>query len=178
MGGRSDIPDGMPQGTPGASLQTAGSGGARRRQPGAGFWGRRWASFASRPVRCRQLTASMWCRLLRHGMVPPGTVPPIGGTVSPGDGKARDGRVRRGLAGMLGRPLRPGLVAGPVSARQPPGGAPSGGVPPDIMRGGAGAGPPGKGPAERCRLSAARYCRAGTSACCCRHGMVPTIVGT
>ena len=42
----------------------------------------------------------------RHGMVPPGTVPPIGGTVSPGDGKARDGRARRGLAGTLGRPSK------------------------------------------------------------------------
>ena len=37
----------------------------------------------------------------------------------------------------------PGQSAGPASARQSPGGALSGGVPPDIMRGGAGAGPPG-----------------------------------
>ena len=34
------------------------------------------------------------------------------------------------------------------------------------------------GPADWCRLSAARYCRAGTSACCCRHGVVPPVGGT
>ena len=67
--------------------------------------------------------------------------------------------------GCKGRPegalSMPGQSAGPAPARQPPGGALSGGVPPDIMRGGAGAGPPGKGPAERCRQQAARFQAAG-----------------
>ena len=79
-------PTGCRRGRQRASLHTAGqsAGGIlvppdpaafrRRLNRGAGFWGRRWASFASRPVRCRQLTAryvvpaiagTAWCRLVR-----------------------------------------------------------------------------------------------------------------
>ena len=52
-----------------------------------------------------------------------------GGGVAPAEW-----RVQRTPNGVLSLP---GLVAGPVSAWQLPGGALSGGVPPDIMRGGA-----------------------------------------
>ena len=80
--------------------------------------------------------------------------PPIGGAVRPPDRAAQNGgggvapaewRVQRTPNGVLSLP---GQSAGPVPARQSPGGAPSGGIPPDIMRGGAGAGPPG-GPGRR-----------------------------
>ena len=84
---------------------------------------------------------------------PAGMVPPIGGTVQPPDRAAQNGggvapaewRMQRTPNGVLSLP---GLVAGLVSAWQSPGGALSGGIPPDIMRGGAGAGPPG-GPGRR-----------------------------
>ena len=74
-GGRSGIPNGMPQGTPMNALAyrrpigRRHSGAANRRRPGmgAGFWGRRWASLAFRPIGRH----GMWCRLLAaRGMVP------------------------------------------------------------------------------------------------------------
>ena len=79
-GGVAASPTGCRRGRQRASLQEPPDPAAFRRrqpappQPGAGFWGRRWASFASRPVRCRQLTAryvvpaiagTAWCRLVR-----------------------------------------------------------------------------------------------------------------
>ena len=82
---------------------------------------------------------------LPPGFCPAGMVPPIGGTVQPPYWAAQNGgggvapaewRVQRTPNGALSLP---GLVAGPVPARQLPGGALSGGIPPDIMRGGAGA---------------------------------------
>ena len=136
--------------------------------------------FGAERAACRQpigwrLDAACW----QHGIVPAiagigyrrrirrrSVVPPIGGTVQPPYRAAQNGggvapaewRVQRTPIGALSLP---GLVAGPVSARQSPGGALSGGIPPDIMRGGAGAGPPSKGPAERCRQQAARFQAAG-----------------
>ena len=79
--------------------------------------------------------------------------PSIDGTIWPPYWAAQNGggvapaewRVQRTPNGALSMP---GQSAGPVSARQPPGGALSGGISPDIMRGGAGAGPPG-GPGRR-----------------------------
>ena len=69
-----------------------------------------------------------------------GLVPPIGGTVGCRAIARREvGDVAgpcRALRGHLSALSMPGQSAGPVSARQPPGGAPSGGVPPDVMRGG------------------------------------------
>ena len=85
---------------------------------------------------------------------PAGMAPPIGGTVRPPYWAAQNGgggvapaewRVQRTPNGVLSLP---GLLVGLVSAWQSPGGALSGGIPPGIMRGGAGAGPPG-GPGRR-----------------------------
>ena len=64
----------------------------------------------------------------------------MGGGVAPAEW-----RVQRTPNGVLSLP---GQSSGPVSARQSPGGVLSGGIPPDIMRGGAGVGPPG-GPGRR-----------------------------
>ena len=71
---------------------------------------------------------------------PSGRLKMGGGGVAPAEWRAQ--RTPNGVLSL------PGLVAGPASARQPPGGVLSGGIPPDIMRGGAGAGPPG-GPGRR-----------------------------
>ena len=85
-GGRGGIPDGMPQGTPTGvpayrrPIGRRHSGAADRRRPnlGAGFWGRRWASFASRPIgrggfrRRLGFPPANWSA---------GMMPPIGGTV-------------------------------------------------------------------------------------------------
>ena len=115
-GGRSGIPNGMPQGTPMNALAyrrpigRRHSGAANRRRPGMGgrFLGTPMGVLCEPPGTVPSIDGTVcgagYCR---HGMVPPGTVPPMGGTVSPGDGKARDGRARRGLAGMLGRSLEP-----------------------------------------------------------------------
>ena len=79
-----------------------------------------------------------------------GMAPSIDGTIWPPDRAAQNGgggvapaewRVQRTPNGALSLP---GQSAGPVPARQPPGGALSGGIPPDVMRGGADAGPPGE----------------------------------
>ena len=103
-GGRSGIPNGMPQGTPTGvpayrrpigrrHFSAAGSGGIPAPPTGgaptwgAGFWGRRWASFASRPGRhgcgagyCRH-DGLVRCRLsaARYAVPYCGTV--LGGTV-------------------------------------------------------------------------------------------------
>ena len=69
--------------------------------------------------------------------------PAMAGTVfgagqSPGTPSGWRGRALSGpCKGHLGALSLPGQSAGPVSARQLPGGALSGGVPPDVMRGGA-----------------------------------------
>ena len=70
-------------------------------------------------------------------------------------------RVQRTPNGVLSLP---GLVAGPVSARQSPGGAPSDGIPPDVMRGGrwtAGQRPGGTVPPTGGTVSGRRGVRIG-----------------
>ena len=65
----------------------------------------------------------------------------------------------------------PGLLAGLVSARQSPGGALSGGIPPDVMRGGAGAGPPGGPGRSEIPAAACNGCR--SAACLHAGAMAP-----
>ena len=141
----------------------------------------------------------LWSRLARYGAcncrsgVPPpdsaaGMVPPYwaarcaagefaGGHAPPGDRPARrrgggvapaEWRVQRTPNGVLSLP---GLLAGLVSARQSPGGALSGGIPPDVMRGGAGAGPPGGPGRSEIPAAACNGCR--SAACLHAGAMAP-----
>ena len=90
---------------------------------------------------CRRAFARLaWCRQSAALYGRPIGRLKMGGGVAPAEW-----RVQRTPNGALSMPSQ---SAGPVPARQPPGGALSGGIPPDIMRGGAGAGPPG-GPGRR-----------------------------
>ena len=93
---------------PPGNCQAARGGGSCRRTFVRRAWCRQSAALYSRPM-----DGSKWG----------------GGGVAPAEW-----RVQRTPNGVLSLP---GLVAGPVSAWQLPGGALSGGVPPDIMRGGA-----------------------------------------
>ena len=91
------------------------------------------------------------------------------GTASGGGGVApAEWRVQRTPNGVLSLP---GLLAGLVSARQSPGGALSGGIPPDVMRGGAGAGPPGGPGRSEIPAAACNGCR--SAACLHAGAMAP-----
>ena len=114
------------------------------RQPGILRQPCTWGHGASAAlIWCRQSAARFRGVDWPPGFCPAGMVPPIGGTVQPPYWAAQNGgggvapaewRVQRTPNGVLSLP---GLLVGLVSAWQLPGGVLSGGIPPDVMRGGA-----------------------------------------
>ena len=105
-------------GTVSAWQSPGGKGGSCRRAGVRRAWRRRSAALYGRPIGRLKMGGGAW-----H--------PPNGG-----------------CKGRRMASFHCPALAGPVSAWQSPGGVLSGGIPPGVMRGGAGAGPPG-GPGRR-----------------------------